>query len=257
MTKPLMLWIFLINNTMPIYFSQLGTLGHLGNSLFQASCTIALAKRNNTSYFFPSTWKYKNSFNIPSECFINTIRPLSTYSEPNFHYDTIPYRNNMNISGYFQSEKYFKDYEADIRNLLTTKNNFAMRPGLVSIHVRRGDYLLYPRHHPTVEMSYYEKAMELSGTDKFLVFSDDIYWCKKHFIGNMFEFSEGNSALLDLDLQSKLCEHNIIGNSSFSWWAAWLNKNPNKKIFAPKKWFGPALSSHNTKDLFPNDWITI
>ena len=106
-------------------------------------------------------------------------------------------------------------------------------------------------------MQYYQKAMELVGADKFLVFSDDMRWCKAHFTGNNFEFSEGNLPHVDLGLMIG-CEHHITANSSFSWWGAWLDPNLQKTVVSPKQWFGSAMtSSHPIDDLIPSDWELI
>ena len=92
---------------------------------------------------------------------------------------------------------------------------------------------------------------------KFLIFSDDILWCKKHFIGNQYEFSEGNSPSIDLAIMAR-CSNNIIANSSFSWWGAYLNMQRGCKVIAPATWFGSKLSpTHNTCDLLPPKWIKI
>lgn len=239
---------------MTVYFKKLGEYGRLGNCMFQVACTVALALRNNDSFGFPYNWQYKEQFNIPQDSFIKNIVPSSVYNEPHFHYTKIPYNKNIDLTGYFQSSKYFDDFAPIIKQYLAPKYTHE-RLEVSSIHVRRDDYLKYPQHHPTLEMDYYEKAMGLVG-GKFLIFSDDTKWCKQHFIGNSFEFSENNNNIKDLVLQSK-CINNIMANSSFSWWGAYLNENPNKKIIAPKKWFGPALSAHNTDDLYCKDWIVI
>lgn len=218
------------------------------------SAVIALALRHNDRYVFPP-WEYEPHFNL-NGCFSNNLVIESTYEEPAFHYNEIPHKPNLNIIGYFQTERYFEDYKDDIRNFFTPKQKFPFQKGIASIHVRRTDYLQFPNHHPVSSMSYFESAMERTGVDKFLVFSDDIAWCKQNFTGNQFEFSEGQHEVTDMALQAK-CEHNIICNSTFSWWSAWLNKNPNKIVVAPKKWFGPALACHNTKDLYPDNWIVL
>ena len=128
---------------------------------------------------------------------------------------------------------------------------------ICSIHVRRGDYLTKPNIHPTQTINYYMDAVKLmSPNTLFLVFSDDIGWCKDNFKDfTNIVFIEGNSDYEDLLLMS-LCDNNIICNSSFSWWAAWLNQNPNKKVVAPKLWFGSGLN-HNTKDITPENWIEL
>jgi hypothetical protein len=105
-------------------------------------------------------------------------------------------------------------------------------------------------------MDYYRNAIaEFSDDTRFLVFSDDIQWCKENFKGDNFHFIEGEKDYVDLYLMS-LCNNNIIANSSFSWWGAWLNNTPNKKVIAPKQWFGKAKQL-NTKDLIPETWIIL
>ena len=89
---------------------------------------------------------------------------------------------------------------------------------------------------------------------KFLVFSDDIEWCKQVFDDD-FNFIEGEEDYVDLLLMAR-CKHNIIANSSFSWWGAWLNRNNNKRVIAPKKWFG-SVANLDSKDLLPKGWITL
>lgn len=237
-----------------ISFKALGNYGNIGNQLFQIAATVALALRNNDKYIFPP-WKHESLFNLHN-CFSGSIQYSAEYNEPFFHFKPIPYKPNLNLLGYFQSEKFFDDCKPTIKQLLTPVYSAPFREGVASIHVRRTDYLNFPNHHPVSSMSYYERAMDKAGVNRFLVFSDDIAWCKAHFIGNSFEFSEGQEPTVDIALQAK-CEHNIICNSTFSWWAAWLNENVNKKVISPKTWFGPALSMHDTKDLIPDSWIRL
>lgn len=239
---------------MAITFSQLGKQGRLANQLWQIAAVVGTAKKNETNYFLPK-WQYENYFNL-KECFLESLPKNPVYNEPHFHYAKIPPEKNLDLSGYFQSNKYWIEYDSEIRNLLNPIYHFDMEPGLCSIHVRRGDYINFQACHPLMSMNYYEKAMEASGCRKFLIFSDDIDWCKNKFIGNNFEFSDIKDPVIDLAMMAKMCESNIICNSSFSWWAAWLNNNPFKKVIAPNNWFGPALQ-HDTKDLFPTEWIKI
>lgn len=240
-----------------ITFKELGSLGRMGNMLFQSAATIALAKRHSDDYLFPHCSLEKFT-NIPVSKFSNNLpQHTNSYQEPYFHYKEIPYKPNMNLGGsYFQSYKYFEDCKEEIINLMMPPHHFERDLSLCALHVRRGDYIKLADYHPTQPMSYYEKAIELSGSKRFLVFSDDIEWCKKNFIGNQFEFAEGNSDVADLALMAKKCESNIICNSSFSWWGAYLNTNPNKKVIYPSNWFGPKLN-HSIKDLCPSEWIKI
>ena len=126
-----------------------------------------------------------------------------------------------------------------------------------SVHIRRGDYLNYPNFHPTQSQEYYYNCIEKlsSDTDFFIFFSDDTTWCKNHFKEKNFLFIENEKDYLSLLLMS-FCSNNIISNSSFSWWGAWLNKNNYKQVIGPKIWFGPGLN-HNTSDIIPENWIKI
>ena len=209
-----------------------------------------------------------------------------------FHYDEelmdkCP--DNVNVAGFFQSEKYFEHIEDEIRKDYTFKSNW-LQPSLdfmnqfdgkevLFLHVRRGDpnltdrrgfkwaYVNLQDQHPTQPIEYYEKALTYFPDDMpVLVFSDSIDWCKEQdiFQPDRFMFSEpedvyDDGALvpyIDLCLMS-LCSHAIIANSSMSWWGAWLQKNPHKKMVAPKMWFGSAYQFHDTKDLYPKDCIVI
>lgn len=247
-------------------------LGGLGNYMFQIASAYSLALDNNDTTVFDNkssitVHKHIDSYstNILRNITFGRIGVVSNYNEPFFHYNKIPYRENTKINGYYQSEKYFRHNKDEILDLFSIddvskefiKNNFKDVIGrkTCSIHVRRGDYLNLPNHHPPCSIEYYNEAIKLMDVDKFLVFSDDIGWCKENFIGDNFIFIEGNVDYIDMWLMS-LCENNIIANSSFSWWGAWLNQNSNKKVVAPKRWFGSAIN-HNTKDLIPYTWTTI
>ena len=132
------------------------------------------------------------------------------------------------------------------------------------IHIRRGDYTLYPDHHPTCNTGYYsegiEKIKDISGENvNIIIFSDDKKWCYENMgnqVGDNFIIPETENPYVELYMMTK-CNYHIIANSSFSWWAAYLNSNPNKKIVAPSKWFGSAYEHFNTKDLLPKSWIKL
>lgn len=240
-----------------ISFKELGKMGRLGNQLFQIATTVALALRHNDTYIFPP-WEYEPYFNLQN-CFSNNIKPTITYNEPFFHYQPIPHNNTnkqiLDLVGFFQSEKYFQDCQGIIQSLLTPKIGFGIKWGYTAIHVRRGDYVRQPQNHPVLDGNYYKKAIDMIPSEYYMIFSDDINWCKQNFIGSKFVFSEGRSEVEDLALMLS-CENTIISNSSFSWFGAWLNKNPSKKIIAPSTWFGPALP-HDTHDLILSTWIQI
>ena len=128
-----------------------------------------------------------------------------------------------------------------------------------SIHIRRGDYLNKTKFHPVQPVEYFKTAISELKSKNYLFFSDDIEWCKKVYGKNPgVYFSEGNNPFVDMYAMSK-CNDNIIVNSSFSWWAAWLNRNNNKRVIAPKNWFGPSgiQKGYNSKDIIPENWIKI
>lgn len=228
-------------------------MGRLGNQLFQIATTIALAVKNDDDYVFP-TWSYENDFSLHN-CFSNNITNTETYREIGFTYSPIPYMPNLNLFGYFQSEKYFEDCQDIIQSLLTPTIGLGIQYNHTSIHVRRADYTNLTKEYIQLDMEYYRQAISAIGSQKYIVFSDDIEWCKQNFVDDKFIFSENKSPVQDLALMLS-CEHNIIANSSFSWWGAYLNKNPSKIVIAPSKWFGPNLP-HDTKDLLPQQWTKI
>ena len=126
----------------------------------------------------------------------------------------------------------------------------------VSLHIRRGDYLKQQHNHPVQSLEFYNKALELIGDyENLLIFSDDIDWCEKNLNYSNMTFVKGLTDIENIWLMS-MCQHNIMANSSFSWWGAWLNNNPNKIVVSPKLWFGNNLKL-NTKDIIPKDWIKI
>jgi hypothetical protein len=244
---------------MTITFSELGNKGRLGNVLFQAATTIALALRNNDTYRFPKTWMDRKYFNISEDKFIdkNNFYYSQIYNEPNFHYNKLQYKSNLNLIGYFQSNLYFEDFKEEIIKILTP-NIKVEKQNYTSLHIRRTDYLIHEGCYNILNRkNYYDRAIQESGGKNFLIFSDDIFWAKENFKGNEFNFAEGNNAVTDLALQLSCTGGNIIANSSFSWWGAYLNNNFGPVIY-PSVWFGPKLSStHNTKDLCPKEWIKV
>lgn len=232
-----------------------GYFGWLGNQMFQYAATFAAAKRVNSWCGFPEN--EPNIFDIFNLTAIPTNKSLDRlYKEPYFHYNPIPEENDITLHGYFQSEKYFEDYEEEIRKEFSFKKKVReIEPGTVSIHVRRGDYTYLQNYHPLCSLHYYNKAMELFPGHKFLVFSDDIAWCHKNINGPNVSYSEEASPEEDLQLMSK-CSHHIIANSSFSWWGAWLNPDPYKTVVVPSVWFGKSKPLV-TKDIYCEGWKVI
>jgi hypothetical protein len=243
---------------MTFTFKELGKKGQLGNQLFQISGVIGAALYYGDDWILPS-WKYADHFSIPSDKFSEKIQRSQIYLEPHFHYRAIPNSNGklLNLSGYFQSYKYWQDHSNIIKKLLSPKikSNFNK---YTALHVRRTDYLIHEGCYNILSKNnYYEKAMEVCDSKNYLIFSDDISWCKKNFIGNQFSFSEERRPVIDLANMIS-CSNFIIANSSFSWWGAFLSKSKGKKVVAPSCWFGPKLRyTHNTKDLIPPNWLKV
>lgn len=162
---------------------------------------------------------------------------------------------NFYLNGYWQSEKYFADIRNDIINTLVWPEvkdlNFT---NSCSIHVRRGDYLKAQHVHPTQSIDYYNRAIDMiQPRGDIFVFSDDIEWCKNNLTFDNTIFMENNTNIYDLHVMS-MCDDNIIANSSFSWWGAWLNQNENKRVICPKIWFADGTYDHDMK---PAEWIQI
>jgi hypothetical protein len=248
--------------------------GGLGNMLFQTAAAKAMSlKFNKTLLLNPNhtgvlhklpTAYTKDIFrNIPV---LSTSLEGVTVPEDSFTYKPLNLPNdNVILTGYFQSPRYFKEYKSEILEMFKPTEEIIsqlqskypiLKENVVSIHVRRGDYVNLSNHHYNLQLSYYQNAISYFKGHTFLVFSDDIDWCKEQFKGPNFTFAENDSDILDLYLMS-LCKHNIMANSTFSWWGAYLNQNSNKKVVYPNKWFGPANSSLSTCDLFPEEWICL
>lgn len=286
-------------------------LGGLGNQMFQYAAGRALALAKNSRLLLDlrafETYTLHNGFEIDrvffapvdvaTEADVNqllgwrsgsVIRKLLKRTrspllhgphlaiEPHFNYwpglseGTVP----CYVMGYWQSEKYFKEFEQTIRAdfkfkvSLSDENretaNHMRSCNSVSLHVRRGDYIT---HAPTAKIlntcsiDYYRKAIacitEKIPLPHFFVFSDDQLWARNNldipFPVEYVDRNRGSHSHIDLQLMS-LCKHQIIANSSFSWWGAWLNENPNKIVIAPHDWFCNGL---NDNDLIPQQWIRL
>jgi hypothetical protein len=239
-----------------ITFPALGTIGRLGNHLFQMAATIGLALEHHEEFGFPR-WEYEGEFRIHG-CFRDKLPEGPDYREPRYCYDPIPYQSGLRLQGFFQSEKYFIRYQGLVRDLLTPKICVEQKPDTASVHVRRGDYLLLQDKHPVLGPEYYEAAvsrLQSLGISRFLVFSDDLPWCREYFTPPVFEVIRDLSPIDQLALTIG-CGHHIMANSTFSWWGAWLDPKPGKIVIAPKRWFGPAVE-RDTKDQIPESWLVM
>jgi hypothetical protein len=261
-----------------ISFNYLGNLGRLGNQMFQYAALKGIAKNRNYEFCIPpkdltgsidvnvrnSDTTIYNTFNLRQN--IYQVTKNKVISEKSFNFDELLFNtcpDNVDLLGYFQNEKYFKHIESEIReeytfpeNVKKTCINFPLDENLISLHIRRGDYL-GNSNHPIQPLEYYEKALSYFPNNfQVCIFSDDPKWChqQKLFGSDRFLISENNSTTLDLYLQT-LCTYHIICNSSFSWWGSYLANS--KQTIAPKLWFGNSMKNVDTTGIYRENWIVI
>lgn len=257
-----------------IGYNHLGRNGRLGNQMFQYAALRGIAAKHGYDFAIPESnfddeWNHHQLFEAFVLSNLKNIRRV----EENFYkekdncshifdldyVDNCP--DNVSLYGYFQTEKYFEHISDSIRQdfifkdeILTPCKDAFNFDKVISLHIRRGDYVQKSYYHPLCDMNYYEKALsEFDSNLPVMIFSDDSEWCKKQnlFSSDRFMVSDTDWNLIDLCLMS-MCSHHIIANSSFSWWGAWLSNS--NYVVAPKKWYGPAAGNLATTDLIPERW---
>lgn len=273
----------------------------LGNNLFQYALGRRLAIERNTELFLDFSGEnegrrryaldYISRFNMIRSVaskkdlmkiillnkfpFLNLGHKNSVFTEKthSFDLDVLGVPQNSYLTGYWQSEKYFKTVENTIRKDLKLKEpqgkkyqdflDRIMKSNSISIHFRRDDFMSEKnlRIFNTCTPDYYHNAVSyLSGkisAPELFVFSDDIEWVKQNIKFNFpttFVSGNGLADYQEIILMSA-CKYNIIANSTYSWWGAWLNDNPQKIVITPKKWF--VDPDRDEKDLIPEEWIKI
>ena len=283
-----------------IGFDHIGTMGRLGNQMFQYAALKGIAAHRGYEYTIPpenpriqiDNYGLIEAFELSDNKKIGWLNTqYDIIAEKHFHFDedlfnTFP--DGSGLYGFFQSEKYFKHIEDEIREDFTFKKEWLepcegfrkdLGDEVIFLHVRRGDpnladkrgfkwaYTQCSSQHPPQPLEYYEKALKEFDDDMpVVVFSDSIDWVKEQdlFKPDRFMISEqtdkfSDGALvpyIDLCLMT-LCDHAIIANSSMAWGGAWLIQNEYKKVVAPKMWFGSAYADKDTKDLYPKGCIVI
>lgn len=204
--------------------------------------------------------KFKPSFYIYTEKpDIHDLKALEQYSGRYF-------------SGYWQSESFFPDVMEDIRKTYVFQNidndnrQKAMQireKNSVSLHIRRGDYIGMDLYANCCTEEYYSKALRQItnhiDAPYFYVFSNDPFWADDfmesfHVDYEVVSMNQGKKSYQDMFLMSS-CKHNIIANSSFSWWGAWLNSNPFKIVIAPRKWYQDKATTYS--HIVPDSWIKL
>lgn len=259
---------------MAISFNFLGQQGRLGNQLFQFATIKGLASKHNYQFKIPTeNHELINCFTLRSLDAINfgINNVHQQYHERFFNFDKVLFDqcpDNIDLFGYFQSEKYFSHISHELRFDLTFRNeilqtaftfleNLSKEP-IISLHVRRTDYVNHPRHGGCCTNEYYSNALDLFDKQlKVVVVSDDPLWIKTQHIFKSDRFIvSNNNQFADLCIMS-LCDYHIIANSSFSWWGSWLSCS--EKTIAPKTWFTPAAGIDNWNDIYccNKNWIII
>lgn len=258
--------------------------GGLGNQLFQIATTLALAwKRNLKPVFLDRPWTRLGETLEYNKTILRHLTWLSgsdfnkisfeTFDQPSFGFCEFPlFTESILINGYFQSWRFFEDVKDRIREeiiYLSEEDKALIEKSwsqihkteiIIAVHVRRGDTIPNSWYHTLIPNSYYEKAMNhLKEVYKdenisFCIFSDDLEWCKKEPLFSNCTFFSSGTAYIDLIGMSR-CSALIIGNSTFSWWAAYLSGSEH--VVYPDKWFGPGNSHLDISGLHPDKWRKI
>lgn len=259
-------------------YRNLGLNGRFGNQMFQYAALLAVSRLHSEECYIPDSIN-RSDFPLQGEyellqAFPNLsanrvpyddklLQPGNRYHEPSFSFDPNLFiiRANTDLHGYFQSEQYFAHMKEDIKREFrfsdtvmekcSKKHSELKKLGnLCSLHVRRTDYQSAPDYHTNLStiQQYYSTAISAilknDATTKFVIFSDDIEWCKSAFPADAI-FPDMDNQYEDMCLMT-LCDYHIIANSSFSWWGSWLSDS--KMTIAPKRWFGPKG---------PPDWSSV
>ncbi len=282
--------------------------GGLGNQMFQYAFGRRLADRHQTQLKLDRGIYSDPALNVPPRTYdlgiFNIVEEIATVEEirrfanrsgnefidkllnrvfglkpshirePHYHFSqaAMDAPDNVYVSGYWQSERYFHDIEPKLRNEFTFRDPMSRNAEplhqritdseSVCVHVRRGDFLTNPLNGLRGGEYYSAGAEIIARTNRdlsFFVFSDDVEWCRENIIFNgetTFVDDDFGPMKLRDDLRlMSTCKHFIIANSSFSWWAVWLNRNPRRVVIAPTNWVTD--TSMDTRDLYPLDWIRI
>ena len=263
-----------------ICFNNLGFLGRLGNQMFQYAALKGIAAHHGYEVIIPNhdhKVRDPSGFDLKIEIHqpflmeslerLGVVRGVLEVHERMYTYDQelvdmCP--DNTSLSGFFQTEKYFKHVKEGIKKDFTfhkeiidpCKEMIEPFGDVISLHVRRTDYTTNP-NHAALDLSYYEEALKRMPKGlPVMIFSDDPSWCSKQeiFSDDRFLVSESGNQHVDLCLMT-MCKYHINANSSFSWWGSWLADS--KRVTAPSKWFGPGLANQDTKDIYAEGWEVI
>jgi len=250
--------------------------GGLGNQLFQYAHGRKLQIINKKDVIFDTSFFTQNTKDTPRPFLLDrfNINPKAKFSpNPENRITKIFKKIFYKITGkypLYQSEKYFLEIKdiilrefipvapltSEVQNII---NNIRSKDSSVSIHIRRGDYI-NNTHHNLCDLNYYYQAIEYIKTKiqnpTFFIFSDDIEWAKENIkIENCIYVSNPDLKEYEEMILMSECKHNIIANSTFSWWSAYLNKNYDKIIIAPKQW--TKSKTADQLEILPKNWIQL
>lgn len=239
-----------------------------GNCLFVIAAAYGHAKKIGTQWAITEkSWGVFAPYEPYLKCLFNTTElSLKKYQEKGFHYEPIEGNNIELVNSYFQSYKYYEHCLNEIRELFSPTDELKrlitkFEGDTCAISVRRGDYLQLSHYHYNLQLDYYKQAMEIMGKKNFIVFSNDIEWCKNQDLFKDCEFfQDGDGTRTWEDLKDFYtmsgCRNFILSNSTFCYWAQEINSN-KEKVIAPKNWFAGKKELKNTKDLYTKEMIVI
>ena len=263
-----------------MFYTSINIMGGLGNHLFQIAVLLFFKKRStverelvfkyeenlHNAHNLPrkTFWNtlFKNQFNVLSPNDFNQIHLQQCCAEQESHkYFDLPFQSQKNILfyGYFQSFIYIDDeIRKEMQNIIFSNKELVSKvqviydniktqliaedDDLISLHIRRTDFIYLKDFNFILDLDYYKKALQIAGKNKLVVFSDDIEWCKQNITHDLYPyeniyFVENNDVETDFLLMTKI-KHNIIANSTFSTWASFASEYTQKIIIAPSKWYG-------------------
>lgn len=271
-------------------------MGGLGNQLFQIFATIALAIMNDRDFIFPYSKTLKTGVERPTywDTLFSEIKGKTTrqqiafplIKERSFRHDRGVVESVKNtvdhccLMGYFQTAKYFEECENEIMKILNIRKKQAdmwkkthtdVNVPIVSLHFRLGDYLEKQAYYRVLPIKYYAEALKQviakigMGIHVLCFFEEgdrgrvkiSIDALKQTFPTLVFEEVDTGISDWEQMLKMSVCEHNIIANSTFSWWGAHLNANPEKIVCCPDVWFGPGMHHNDIGDLIEENWIRV
>jgi len=252
-------------------------MGGLGNQMFQISKALSEGYENGIEVVFRPSAFIPMHGNQPTKYLENIYRDLTfkeinenleRVSEPSWSFNktNIFYYKSIEFYGYYQSSKNFKNHEEKIKEIFKPTKEFikkikSLYPEIfyknsISIHVRRGDYLSIDNILPIIDKTYIDECLnKIENKGPILIFSNDKEWVKENLKYDNSLIVEGLEDYEEL-WSISLCNHNIMSNSSFSWWGSYLNKNDHKKVFVPSVWFGP-MGEKNFTDIYESEWKKI